>query len=175
MPGQAEPRHAVGVPHPSDETIRQAYAVLTANLDPTQTRALAQEAVEPGTDVALEGRVDQVQRRKIVTLRSTQLSADGALPLDAAAAESLVSSFRPLHHQPEKNRKMLEHLLLRAAEFFENDDVEQFKLDPLRIHQNTYTVLDASVTVRRPLHLKERLSHHAHDAKEYGFRPSGRQ
>ena len=173
--GQTSPvaRHAVDVPLPDDATIRRAYAAVTANLDLTQRHVLAQEAVAAGTEIALVGRFDQRLEQKVVTLSSGQHGAEATVPLAAARAETLVMNFRPFHHHgaSEKNRRMLEHLLLRVSEFFENDGVVGFELDPLRLEENTYAVLDAKVAVRHPLHLKERLSRHAHDAKEYGFRP----
>jgi hypothetical protein len=157
------------------QAIRQAYAALAANLDLEQARVLAQEAVDAGTDIAIRGHVDR--GHKVVVLGTVQHGAEHPIPLDGAAAETLVLNFRPYHHHgaSEKNRRMLEHLLLRVSEFFANDDVERFELDPVRVHENTYAVLDASITARRPLHIAERLSHHARDAKEYGFRPSGTQ
>jgi hypothetical protein len=168
--------HAVAAPLPDEGTIRAAYEALTAGVDLTHQHILAQEFIEAGTDLAVEGR-SAANERKLIALRVGGESAEAQLPLDPAAAEGLVTNLRPFHHRGagEKQRRMVEHLLLNVSDFFANADVESFSLAPLRVHENTYSLIDASVVARRPLHVKERLGRHAHDAKEYGFRPSGRQ
>lgn len=53
--------------------------------------------------------------------------------------------------------------------------MESFVLDPVRRHDNAYTILDATLRVARPLHFGKRLAHHAHDRKGYDYHPLGRQ
>ena len=70
---------------------------------------------------------------------------------------------------------MLEHLLMRVSQFFNDEPgVESFTLSPLRIHENSYTVLDAIVRLSGPIHSRTRLDAHAHDRKGH-YQPSGRQ
>jgi hypothetical protein len=66
------------------------------------------------------------------------------------------------HGSRESTRRMLEHLLLRVSDFFEETGVDEFRLD-VRLHENEYTVLDATMTSARTLHVKPRLGKHAHD------------
>lgn len=50
---------------------------------------------------------------------------------------------------------MLEHLLLRVSAFFEETPVTDFRL-AVRLHENSYAVLDAWMASPRALHVKER-------------------
>ena len=159
------------------DPIRRAYDALAQRLDHNAgEHVLAQEASEHGTDVAVDGHSDERSRR-IVRLRSGEHGAERTLPLDEQAAAQLVRDFQPYHHRlgEAHTRHMLEHVVLRIARFFVEFDLDGFAIDPLRLHENGYTVLAATATASHALHLKERLDRHAHDRKEYGFRPSGPQ
>ena len=98
------------------------------------------------------------------------------MPLGEAGAEYLATHFQAHHHHGanDKGRRMLEHLLLHVATFFEDSGVSDFSLG-VRLHENSYTVLDAVMKAPRALHLKERLDPHAHDRKAADYHPAGRE
>jgi len=138
-------------------------------------KALAQLATEPGTDITVAGRTDEV-RGKTLTLSSATHSVEAMVPLGSAGAEMLTLNLQAFHHRgsSEKAHRMLEHLLLRVSDFFEEMPVTEFQL-AVRLHENSYTVLDASMTSPKALHAKQRLGRHAQDKRGAGYHPSGRQ
>jgi hypothetical protein len=158
------------------EAIRRTYGRLLGELYPEGGKVLAQDWVDRGSDVAIEGRIDAASG-KVITLRSGAHSVECMVPVAGAAAEALVHGFREYHHQlhGEHARRMLEHLLIRISEFFEHSSAERLVLDPVRLHENSYTIVDATLHAPGPLHLERRLGHHAHDRKGYDYHPAGRQ
>lgn len=155
----------------SEESIRSAYDRLFAK----SGRLMAQVAVEPGTDIVISGEVDE-KVGKTITVQSSTHSVRQMVPIDPRAAETLVRNFQGYHHQGsrEQARRMLEHLFEKLSKFFEETPVTRFVLD-VRLHENSYTVMDAEMTSPHPLHLKERLDPRAHDRKGDEFHPAGRQ
>jgi len=158
------------------KAIRRVYRELMPQVGSAGDRILAEASTEHGTDIAIEGRTD-ASLGKVVVLRNHAHSVERMVPLDPDGAETLVAGFQGYHHQPpsEKMRRMLEHLLMRVSAFFEETGVESFVLDPVRLHENSYTILDATLRSHRPLHISKRLAPNAHDRKGYDYRPSGRQ
>jgi hypothetical protein len=69
---------------------------------------------------------------------------------------------------------MIEHVLLRVSTLFEDAGVSDFALT-VRLHENSYTVVDAWMKAPARLHLKERLDRHAHDRKAEDYHPAGRE
>ena len=139
-------------------------------------RALRNKVLtEPGTDITIAGNTDE-HRGNIMVFGSATHSVECTMPLGAAGAEKLALNLQNFHHHgsSEKAHRMLEHLLLRTAEFFEKTPVTAFRLD-VRLHQNSYTVLDASMTSPKALHVKERLGRHAQDKRAEGYHASGHQ
>jgi hypothetical protein len=124
-----------------------------------------------GEDIAIVGRTDDASGRRI-WLRSATHSVVRMVPLDAVGAEVLASNFRGHDHRgpSEQERRMLEHLLLRVSTFFEQSGVTEFQLD-IRLHDNAYTLIGASMSAPKPVHFKARLDPHAHDRKGEGFHP----
>jgi hypothetical protein len=157
------------------ESIRRAYDALSPNVQALGGRMLAQNFVQPGTDVVIAGRNEE--GRKYLILRGAVHSVQRTTPLDEAGAELLALNFQGHHHHgtSEKTRRMLEHLLLRVSDFFEESGVESFELDPVRMREGNYVVLDATLRSQRPLTVKRRLEHDAHDRKGFEYHPSGRQ
>jgi hypothetical protein len=157
----------------TEDAIRQAYEALVQG--GAGRRILAQAVADPGTDITIAGLTKEASG-KILALHSATHSVERMIPLDSAGAEALASNFQGHHHHgsSEKARRMLEHLLIRTAAFFEHSCVSEFRL-VVRMHENSYTVLDASMIAPRPLHLKERLDPRAHDRKGDDFRPTGVQ
>jgi hypothetical protein len=181
LPRDAEggtPDELVDGPLAGHDAVRAAYGRLTARLEPAGGRILAAAVVGPGTDVAIEGRADAALG-KVVALHGGGGShgMERMIPFGEDGAARLVEHFQEHDHRPhgERTRKMLEHLLMRVAAFFAESGVESFALDPVRLHDNGYTILDATLRAAGPLHLDKRLAHDARDRKGYGYHPSGRQ
>lgn len=143
------------------EAVRQAYEEMIRQLGTSDRRILGQTATEPGTDIMISGETNEALG-KTIALHSATHAVQRMAPLDASGAEALVQNFEGYHHHGsrEQVRRMLEHLLIKISKFFEETAVTQFQLD-VRLHGNSYTVLDASMTGQ--LHLKERLETHARD------------
>jgi hypothetical protein len=141
-----------GGPEPSalqtENAIRHTYEHLVQS---AVGKILAQEATEAGTDIAIAGRTD-ASDGKIIALQSAVNGVERMVPLDSAGAEFLASNFQGHHHHgtSEKARRMLEHLLLRTSAFFEHSGASQFRLT-VRLHENSYTVIDASITAPKAL------------------------
>jgi hypothetical protein len=163
--GSAADGHAEPTPSPlrTEEAIRRVYGELTAALEPG--KVLAQEATDPGTAVTIVGRTD-TEKGKTLTLYSATHGVERMVPLDEAGATVLATNFRAHQHQTpdERTRRMLEHLLLRVSAFFEQSGVTDLHL-AVRLHENAYTVLDATMRSAQALHVKHRLDARAHDRK----------
>lgn len=157
----------------SEDAIRRAYAELAAGLEPGTI--LAQEAVDPGTPIAISGRTDP-GKGKTLTLYSARHGVERMVPLDEAGAAVLASNFQAHQHHghDERVRRMVEHLLLRVSAFFERSAVTDLHL-AVRLHENGYTVLDATMQSPTALHAKHRLDPRAHDRKGDDYHPAGRE
>jgi hypothetical protein len=157
----------------TEHAIRRAFEYF-ARLGSTQ-KVLAQEVVGSGTDITITGRTDP-NDGTLIALRGAKHRAERMMPLGDAGAEFLATNFQAHHHHgaDDKARRMLEHLLLRVSAFFEHSGVSDFSLR-VRLHENSYTVLDAVMNAPKALHLKERLDAHAHDRKAADYHPAGRE
>lgn len=162
-----------GSPLHTEDAVRKAYDRLVQA--GAHGNILAQTVTDPGTDITIAGRTEETEG-KIIALRSATHGVERMIPLDSGGAEMLVLNFQGYHHHgsSERGRRMLEHLLIRVSTFFEHSGVTEFQL-AVRLHENSYTVLDASMTSPKPLHLKARLDPRAHDRKGDDYRPAGRQ
>lgn len=171
-PGNAGSARAESALH-TEEAIRLAYESLAGT--GTNGKVLAQAVTDPGTDVTIVGRT-QEDLGKVIVLSSATHSVERMIPLDLAGAELLALNLQAFHHHgsSEKAHRMLEHLLLRVSDFFEDSTVTEFLL-AVRLHENSYTVLDASMTSPKALHFKERLGRHAQDKRGAGYHASGQQ
>jgi hypothetical protein len=157
----------------SSAAIQASYERL-ANVA-TAPRALARDSVGSGTDIALAyGRNDKGQES--LELRSGDHSTEQLLPIDATGARVLVEHMLAHDHRgrSEKSRRMVEHLVLRVCSVLDEFPIEALELD-IRLHENTYTVMGASITAPSRLRVDKRLPNHAHDRKAFGYRPTGRQ
>jgi hypothetical protein len=138
---------SAGKPRPSltsATSVARSFARLGAVARPEGGRVLVQTAVELGTDLAIVCRPDPVLGN-VIAIQGRTHEAAQMLPLDAAGAAVLAKQARGFHHRttPNRTRAMLEHLLLRVAAFFEESGLASLRLDPVRLHGNGYTVLDA--------------------------------
>jgi hypothetical protein len=135
---------------------------------------LAQSAVERGVDIAVGGRRDP-ELGPIIVLDVGSHQVERQCPLDESDAKSMLDDFGSKHGvaSSAQHRGMLARLLACASEMFLGAELSSFRLDPLRVHDNTYHVLDAVADAPRRPHFRKRLAPHAHDSKGYGYNPSG--
>jgi hypothetical protein len=168
--------NAAGEPVPAPkplrtvDAIRRAYGELAGGLEPGTI--LAQDATDPGTPIEIAGRTDP-DKGKTLTLFSARHGVERMVPLDEAGATVLATNFQAHGHHgaDERTRRMLEHLLLRVSSFFEATPVSDLHLT-VRLHENSYTVLDATMHSPKALHAKHRLDPRAHDRKGDDYHPS---
>jgi len=138
----------------ADETaIRAAFDALMAAA-PAGSRILAREYVAPGTDVAIVGRTEA--GRKYMELRAGEDGVRRMIPLTEIGAELMAGHFLSRDHRgsDKHRRRMLEHLTLRAAELFATAGIDSLVLDPIRLHENGYTVLGAAIEASTALHFE---------------------
>lgn len=161
-------------PFSDPESIEDAYRRIGPKTIAAGGRVLAQAATEPGTDMAVACRIDAALG-KIIAVGSTAHSVQHLIPLDAAGAATLAASIQAYEHRGsrEQVRRMLEHLLIRVARFFDASGLERLDLNPLRLHANSYTVLDAVAAGAQPLAVRH-VDAGARDRKGH-YHPSGRQ
>lgn len=150
---QGHAKSAAEKPLTTEEAIREAYDRMVREAGTTYQHILAQEATEHGTDITISGATDDALG-KTIALHSATHAIQHMIPLDAGGAETLVRNFEGFHHHGsrEKTRLMLEHLLVKVSKLFEETPVTAFQLD-VRLHENSYTVIDASMTSPKALHL----------------------
>lgn len=161
-------------PFTDAQAIQDAYRRLAPKVAAAGGRVLAQIAIERGSDLAIECHVDAALG-KIIVLRSATHSVQRMVPLDTAGAAYLAANFQGHEHHGsrEQNRRMLEHLLIRVSGFFEECGAERLELDPVRLHEHAYTVLDAIVASQHPMHVKH-VEAGGRDRKGH-YHPSGQQ
>jgi hypothetical protein len=161
------------VPLAGENVIRDAFDSLTSAAQATGKRILAREYIAAATDVAIVGRTED--GRKYLSLCRADHGLKRLLPLTEVGAELMAGHFLAHDHRgsEKRRRRMLEHLTLRASKLFESPEIDSLDLDPIRLHENTYTVLSASIEAASPLHIVERLERHAHDHKGFGYRNAG--
>jgi hypothetical protein len=136
--------------------------------------AKGEHAVPPGTDIAIDGWTEAGGRR-LLRVRSAAHAVERLVPIGDAGAGHLADGLRAHHHRlhGEAVRSMLHHLFLRVSDLFEHEDVEQLSFDPVRLHENEYTIVHAKFFAPSLVHVPERLGRHARDHKT--FRASGEQ
>jgi hypothetical protein len=142
--------------------IRQAYDRLAP------TRVIARHQAEAGTNITIEGRDDEKIGR-IIELRCGTHAVHRLHPLSLDQAEVMLSEFRSKRSIAggEKAARMLAHLLVRVSEVYADETVTRLLLDPVRLHDNRYEVLDAAIWSKRALRLNPRLDRHARDKKSF--------
>ncbi|MHB8147781.1 MAG: hypothetical protein ACYDGM_11060 [Vulcanimicrobiaceae bacterium] len=167
--GGKEPSHT---PLDTVEAVREAYDAMRRH---SAGRILAQVFSGPGTDIVIFGKAD-ASLGKTIGVHSATHTVQQAVPLGEDGAKVLASDYEGYGHHGsrESARRMLEHLLVRISDLFTETEVREFRLD-VRLHENEYTVFDASMTSLKALHIKPRLDKRAHDRKGDEYRPAGRQ
>ncbi len=163
---------AAQAPLESVEAVREAYAAIRRH---TAEPILAQVFTGPGTDIVIFGKTDE-SLGKTIGVHSATHSVQRAVPLGPESARELASEYEGHGHHGsrESARRMLEHLLIRISDLFAGTEVSELRVD-VRLHENEYAVLDASMTSPKALHIKPRLDKRAHDRKGDEYRPAGRE
>jgi hypothetical protein len=149
------------------DAIKEAYAHLSREASGIG-HVLAQQYIESGTDIAIEAYNDDAIGR-IVELQCGKHRAYRLHPLTKDLAESMLTEFRSKRNiaGTEKSAHMLEHLLLKVSEIYEDQTIIRLSLDPVRLHGNTYDVLEAKITTKSGLTIHPRLAPHARDKKGF--------
>ncbi len=163
---------AAQTPLENPDAVRKAYETIRRH---SAEPILAQVATGPGTDIVIFGKTDETLA-KILGVHSATHSVHRSVPLGPESARELASEYEGYGHHGsrESARRMLEHLLLRISDLFADTEVRELRLD-VRLHENEYAVLDASMTSLKALHIEPRLAKRAHDRKGDEYRPAGRQ
>jgi hypothetical protein len=90
------------------------------------------------------------------------------LPLSEYEAETLVDEFvteRLLPGEPAL-QAMVAHVFLRFSRLFsENEAISHLRCEECHIHRSDYRIDNVQIWVDSPLHVKPRLTAHAHDRK----------
>lgn len=161
-------------PYPDEESIADAYRRIAPQAAAASGRVVAQTVTEAGTDIAIECRIDPALG-KVIALRGAEHIVQHLVPLDDAGAHTLASNVQAYGHHGSREhvRRMLEHLLLKVAKFYDDSGAERLELDPVRLHGNTYTVLDAVMRSQRKLPVTHGEARER-DRKGH-YHPSGRQ
>jgi hypothetical protein len=144
------------LPLDSEKAIRRAYERLTGAGIGT---IVALNAVPAGETLTIVG---ESNGRKTVRVQG---HTSQEIPLDAERAALLAAAVRDYGHRlPEKTRRMLEHLFLHLSAFFEAPALRAFTTT-VRLHDGSYTVVDAAASSSGPLHVHSVLGPHARDRK----------
>ena len=133
-------------PLANDDAVGAAYDALRATL-PEEVRILAQEAVGRGTDITILG----------------EATPEGVSSVEAIGAGHSARS------QTVHGRRMLEHLEQRLAQLMAKERLRNVILN-VRLHENTYTVTDATAEPWTAVHERERLAPGAHDSSAAGMK-----
>ncbi len=152
------PWHGSGLPIAlSDLTtaqmVRRAYDRIAAQAEKfAGGQILAQRMVEPGTDIGIRCRADAALGR-IVEVRSGAHRAQGLAPIDARQAQAVLADIfehGQVAFEPGAMRT-LALLIVRACTVFVNTASSRLTLDPVRLHADSYDVIDAKLEMRRAI------------------------
>ena len=153
-----------------DEAIRAAYKRLSAK---SGSKLFAHEEIEPGTDITLVG--DITKDGKSLRFISGSHKVERLCPLAEDAAESMLDEFRS-HRALGSNEKAvrtLAHLFVKTAKMYYDSGIDTFTLR-VRVHDNGYKVIDATMMTERMPEILRRLGRHAHDRWSYDYHPAER-
>lgn len=145
------------------DAIRHAYERMRAH---GNGRILAQTVTPHGTDIIVSGETDEQAGRTIEVSGGTKATRR-MVPLGTDGAAFLAAHVHGEHRPDEKTLRLLENVFLRFSEFFEAaPEIEAFRAT-LRLHENSYTVVDATITAPRHLDVTPRKGRHDRDRKSY--------
>jgi len=161
------------VPLRDRDAIQRAYLACSMMTKSFNERILAFEYVPLGTDISIVGRTAE-GGQKYLGLKHAGHGLERLVPIEDVGAAELATNLLERHYRGagEKQRHMVEHLVLRASALFERPEVLALDLT-IRLHDNTYTALEASIDATH-LRLEKRLDRYAYDRESYGYHPAGR-
>jgi hypothetical protein len=112
--------------------------------------------VAPGTDFAIEGRIDAGGHR-VLGVRTAAHAVERLAPIGDAAAGVLVDGLRAHGHRIHgtAERRMLTHLLIRTSALFEAERLDAMILD-VRMFENEYVVRRAVLSSPHKVQFAER-------------------
>jgi hypothetical protein len=131
--------------------VRHAYDFIAAQAEKfAGGQILAQRMLEPGTDIGIRCRADAALGR-IVEVRSGAHRVRGLAPIDLHQAQTVLADvFEKAHVAFEPGTmRTLGVLMVRACTIFTNTVSSRLTLDPVRLHDDSYDVLDAMLEMRR--------------------------
>jgi len=98
------------------------------------------------------------------------------VPLGPESTEVIVNHYLGDGHRGAREhiRRLLNHLLKRVSVLFEEQPISDLSIG-VCLHENSYTVTDASFVTPHALHIPKKLDAHAHDRRSEEYRPAGRQ
>ena len=135
-----------GPPVRGDEAVRAAYTALRAEL-PEETKILAQDALPRGTDIVVLGEAAPGGQTTVEMLGLGHSARSGSVHAT----------------------RMLEHLEQRLANLMAKAHLRRLELD-VRLHDNSYTVTDATAQGWTPVEVQPRLEHGDHDRSAAGMK-----
>jgi hypothetical protein len=157
------------------DAVKRGFAHLAAKLPRDGTgRILAQRALEPGSVFMIVGERDG--SRRTIRLVSSEHMVERRCPLTQFEAESMIAELGSKHSfgSTRKAVKPLAQLLVKAAKMYEESPIETLVL-AVRLHDNTYVVVDALLRGERPTGIARRLEPRAHDRNSNAPHLSGCQ
>lgn len=172
LSGSASALNGNGGSLTTTDAIRHAFKTHEPQADTFATgHVLAQRSIPAGTDIVIECR-DDVTLGRIAELRCGTHHVQRLVPIESVQAESMLAEFHAKHGiaHDAKSTRMLAHLIERLSALFADPGISRLSLNPVRLHDSTYDVIDATVEARRAVPLKPRLAPHAHDRKA-SYRP----
>jgi len=135
----------------TSQMVRRAFERLASQAERfAGGQILAQRMVDPGTDIAIRCRADAALGR-IVEVRNGVHRVQGAAPLDARAAQAVLTEFFERAHvalDPAAIRT-LTRLMVQVCAIFVNTASSRLTLDPVRLHDDKYDVIGATLEMRR--------------------------
>jgi hypothetical protein len=146
------------------QMVRHAFERLASQAEKfAGGQILAQRMVDPGTDIAIRCRADAALGR-IVEVRNGVHRVQGVAPLDARGAQAVLTEFFQRAHVALDPAAIgaLTLLLVRVCAIFVNTASSRLTLDPVRLHNDKYDVIGATLEMRRAA------GSHRHPAR-YGF------
>lgn len=156
--------------------IRHAYEKIAAGNASALARVLAQEWVPEGADLSIETRADD-PGGPMIHLRLGNHIAQRLCPPAEPDAEAMVDELHSGHAliRGAHQKRMLAHLVCKVGALVDKQDLTRLDLNPVRMHENEYVVLGATIESARKPRLHRRLAPDAHDRWGEEYTPSGRQ
>lgn len=124
----------------------------------------------PGIRAIIEG-VHNLAGEKNIAISIAHHRAERLWPIGQYEAQTIVDELhrRGLVPADEHVRRTLEHLLVHSSSLYDVDYVQAFRLGPLFLDGQGYTLRAATITAARHPHVVAPLAGDAHDRKAAAF------